>query len=148
MKLKKARKHWKGFIQAAKLAYANETFCSPKPMPPLYNGPELLHLIKQNCLLKTFLRTLLLMNQVSLYLLSLLELIWERCLVFSVFQFWFWRTFLHTGWCFQHMCDESWLLEGHIHCSCILECWEVVYGWKPTTLLAFFLWLVKSLKSL
>ena len=35
----------------------------------------LLHLIKQNCLLKTFLRTLILMNQVSLYLFSLLELI-------------------------------------------------------------------------
>ena len=35
----------------------------------------LLHLIKQNCLLKTFLRTLILMTQVSLYLFSLLELI-------------------------------------------------------------------------
>ena len=35
----------------------------------------LLHLIKQNCLLKTFLRTLILMVQVSLYLFSLLELI-------------------------------------------------------------------------
>ena len=31
----------------------------------------LLHLIKQNCLLKTFLRTLILMTQVSLYLFSL-----------------------------------------------------------------------------
>ena len=35
----------------------------------------LLHLIKQNCLLKTFLSTLILMTQVSLYLFSLLELI-------------------------------------------------------------------------
>ena len=35
----------------------------------------LLHLIKQNCLLKTFLRTLILMTQISLYLFSLLELI-------------------------------------------------------------------------
>ena len=34
-----------------------------------------LHLIKQNCLLKTFLRILILMTQVSLYLYSLLELI-------------------------------------------------------------------------
>ena len=34
----------------------------------------LLHLIKQNCFLKTFLRTLTLMTQVSLYLFSLLEL--------------------------------------------------------------------------
>ena len=35
----------------------------------------LLHLIKQNCLLKTFPRTLTLMTQVSLYLFSLLELL-------------------------------------------------------------------------
>ena len=37
----------------------------------------LLHLIKQNCLLKTFLRTLILMTRVSLYLFSFLELIWN-----------------------------------------------------------------------
>ena len=35
----------------------------------------LLHMIKQNCLLKTFLKTLILMTQVSLYLFFLLELI-------------------------------------------------------------------------
>ena len=35
----------------------------------------LLHLIKQNCLLKTFLRTLILTTQVSFYLFSLVELI-------------------------------------------------------------------------
>ena len=35
----------------------------------------LLHMIKQNCLRKTFLRTLILMTQLSLHLLSLLELI-------------------------------------------------------------------------
>ena len=35
----------------------------------------LLHLIKENCLLKTFLRALILMTQVSFYLFSLLELI-------------------------------------------------------------------------
>ena len=39
----------------------------------------LLHLIKQNCWLKTFLRTLL--SEVSLYLFSLLELIWN-CIIF------------------------------------------------------------------
>ena len=33
----------------------------------------LLHLIKQNCFLKTLLRTLILMTQVSLYMFSLLE---------------------------------------------------------------------------
>ena len=36
---------------------------------------RLLHLIKQNCLLKTSLRTLILITQVSLYLFSVLELI-------------------------------------------------------------------------
>ena len=41
----------------------------------------LLHLIKRNCFLKTFLRTLMLMNQVRPYLLSLLELIWN-CIIF------------------------------------------------------------------
>ena len=41
----------------------------------------LLHLIKQNFLLKTFLRTLILMTQVSLYQFSLLELIWN-CIIF------------------------------------------------------------------
>ena len=46
-------------------------------IPPLFNGPEVLSSasIKQNCLLKTFLNTLILMIQISLYLLSLLELI-------------------------------------------------------------------------
>ena len=41
----------------------------------------LLHLMKENCLLKTFLRTLILVTQVSLYLLSLLELI-SNCIIF------------------------------------------------------------------
>ena len=42
---------------------------------------SLLHLIKQNCLLKTFLRTLILMTQGSLNLFSLPELIWN-CIIF------------------------------------------------------------------
>ena len=41
----------------------------------------LLHLIKQNCLLKSFLRTLILMTHVSLYLFSFLELI-RNCIIF------------------------------------------------------------------
>ena len=36
-----------------------------------------LHLIKQNCFLKAFLSSLILMTQLSLYLFSLLELIWN-----------------------------------------------------------------------
>ena len=42
---------------------------------------SLLHLIRQNCLLKTFLRTLIQITQVSLYLLSLLQLVWN-CIIF------------------------------------------------------------------
>ena len=41
----------------------------------------LLHLIKQNCFLKTFLRTLTVMTQVSFYRFSLLKLIW-KCMIF------------------------------------------------------------------
>ena len=41
----------------------------------------LLHLIKQNCLLKTFLITLILMTRVSLHQFSLLELI-KNCIIF------------------------------------------------------------------
>ena len=43
----------------------------------------LLHLIKQNCLLLTFVRTVILMTQVSLYLFSLLELIWNCIIVMT-----------------------------------------------------------------
>ena len=91
----------KRVLEAAKLAYANK---QKKPALPrnlalgtfgeflivsstkvnllqlLYltaRGCCLLHLIKQNCLLKTFLRTLILMTLVSLCLFSLLELIWN-----------------------------------------------------------------------
>ena len=40
-----------------------------------------LHLRKQNCLVKTFLRTLILMTHVFLYLFSLQELIWN-CIIY------------------------------------------------------------------
>ena len=40
----------------------------------------LLHLIKQNCLLKMFLRTPILTTQLSIYLFSFLELIWN-CII-------------------------------------------------------------------
>ena len=51
---------------------------------PLYSTAQmccLLHLIKQNCFLETFLRTLILMNHISLYLFALLELIYN-CIIF------------------------------------------------------------------
>ena len=52
-------------------------------IPPLFNGLQccLLHLIKQKFLLKTFLRTLILLTEVSLQLFSLLELI-RNCIIF------------------------------------------------------------------
>ena len=85
-------------LKAAKLAYANETKESitswklgsqdfwqiagsvlnigKSTIPPLFKSPEMLSSASGNTkLLKTFLRTLILMTQVSLYLLSLLELI-------------------------------------------------------------------------
>ena len=88
--------------QAAKLAHANKTrvyhfqdnelsrffdlvFLTKVNLPYLLYSMAprccFLHLIKQSCLLKTVLRTLILMTQVSLYLFSLLELIWN-CIVF------------------------------------------------------------------
>ena len=51
----------------------------------------LLHLIKQHCLLKTFLRTLILMTQVSLNLVSLLELTWN-CIIFLYLPRWLKRS--------------------------------------------------------
>ena len=44
-------------------------------IPFLFNRCCLLRLIKQNCLLIAFVRSLILKTQVSLYLFSLLELI-------------------------------------------------------------------------
>ena len=82
----------KGVLKAAKLVHANNTKSlslsrnmalniGKSAVPPnlLSNGPELLYssCAKKNCLLQTFLRTLALMNDESLYLLSLLELIWN-----------------------------------------------------------------------
>ena len=93
-KYKQASNHGKRILEAGKLAYANkikESICSQKlgfwtfgyllialstkvnVLYPLYSTAWrccLLHLIKQNYLLKTFLRTLILMTLVSLYLFS------------------------------------------------------------------------------
>ena len=51
----------------------------------------LLHLIKLNCLLKTFLRTLILKTQVSLCLFSFQELIWN-CIIFLLLPRWLKRS--------------------------------------------------------
>ena len=91
----------KRVLEAAKLAYANKTKESVKLgsqdfwqiaklfstkvnlLYLLYSTARrcFLHLIKQSCLLENFLRTLVLMTQVSLYQFSLLELICN-CIIF------------------------------------------------------------------
>ena len=75
----------KRVLEAAKLGshdfwqIANSVLNKDKyALPHLFKGCRrccCVHLIKQNCLLKTFLRTLILMAQASLYLFYLLELI-------------------------------------------------------------------------
>ena len=107
----------------------------------------LLHLIKQNYLLKAFLRTLILMALVSLYLFSLLELIWNNLHNISITskmvkkvitnldslnvsgrglyssgaskELWAW-TFVHTSWSLQSERVLFFrLLEGFIGGPCI-----------------------------
>ena len=103
---RQASNHCKRALEAAKLVYANKTkesITSQKLGFPgtfgkfstvfsternllylLYSVTRrccLLHLIKQNCMLKTFLKPPILMTHVSLYLFSLLELIWN-CIIF------------------------------------------------------------------
>ena len=109
VRFRQASYHYKRVLEAVKPAYANKTKESitfqkldsrvfwriansvlnkgKSGIPPLFDGPELL----QNCLLKTFLRTLILMNMVSLYLLSLLELIWN-CVIFLLLPRWLKRS--------------------------------------------------------
>ena len=96
LKFRPASNCWKKVLEAAKLAYANKTKESITfqklvsqdfwwiANSVLKEGKSaylvcsmtrrccLLHLIKQNCLLKIFVRTLILMTQVSFYLFSFL----------------------------------------------------------------------------
>ena len=98
LKFRQASNRSKRVLEAAKLAHTNKTKESitsqqlgsrdfwqiansvlnkrKSAMPPLFNGPEVLSSASDKAeLLKTFLRTLIFMSQVSLYLFSLLELI-------------------------------------------------------------------------
>ena len=99
VKFRQASNRCKRVLEAAKLAYANKQRSLSLPrnlalgtfgeLPIVFSTKVnvlyllystarrfyFLHLTKQNCLLKTFLRTLILMTRVSLYLFSLLELI-------------------------------------------------------------------------
>ena len=98
VKFRQTSNHCKTVLEAAKLAYANETkesITSQKlgswdflriansainkgksAIPPLFNGTEVLYSASDKAkLLKTFLSTLIWMTQVSFYLFSLLELI-------------------------------------------------------------------------
>ena len=96
VKFRQAINSYKRAFEAAKLSYANSTKESIlfqklgsrgfRPMATkvlnkgkslylLYPAAQRCCLVHQNCLLKTFLRTLSLTTQISLYLISLLELI-------------------------------------------------------------------------
>ena len=99
VKFRQASNRCKRVLEAAKLAYANkikESITSQKlgsrdfwriansvlskgrsAISPLFNSPEVLSSAsdKQNCLLKTFLKTQILMTRVYLYLFSFLQLI-------------------------------------------------------------------------
>ena len=113
VKFRQAINCWKRVLEAAKLAYADETKESINPQKLgscdfweiakvfstkvdqryLLNLATRrccpLHLIKQNCLLKTFVRTLILTTQVSLYLFSelfyILAELFNKCLKESCF---------------------------------------------------------------
>ena len=136
----------------------------------------LLHLIKQNYLLKTFPRTQILMTLVSLYLFSLLELI-RNCKTLPVTPKMAKKviTNLDSSKSSSPDCipvvvlkncepELSYILAKLFNkClkeSCFADCWKVSsvvpvfknvkkgLQLKTTTLLVFFLWLVKSLKNL
>ena len=100
VKFRQAINHCKRVLEAAKLAYVNKIkesitsqlgsqnfwwianiVSTTANLLYLHHSMArrccLLHLIKQSYLLKTFLRTIILITQVSLYLVSLLELIWN-----------------------------------------------------------------------
>ena len=64
----------------------------------------LLCLIKQKCLLKTFLKTLILMAQISLFLLSLLDLILNFVELLQLPSWWKGH---NQRWCIEGIC--SWL---------------------------------------
>ena len=121
-----------------------------------------LHLIKQNCLLKTFLRTHTLVIQASLYLLSPLGLIWN-CVTSkwlkSNHQIWLFKdiwswlyssdgseelwawTFIHTSWNLQKVSEG-------ILFSRLLKTALPVPVFKYVGEKRFFMWLKKYLRKL
>ena len=107
------------------------------------------------------------MTQVSIYLLSLLELIWS-CVIISVTpklikkviinlfkEVWPWL--FSSGGSEETVLQPSYILVELFNIclkeSCFPQCWKVLFvlpvfqNWKTIVLLAFFLWLVESLKN-
>ena len=127
-----------------------------------------LHLIKQNYLLKSFLRTLIFMTLVSLYLFFLLEL---NCIIYPQLRRWLKRsmqTLIHQRHpdCIPVVvlknCESelSFILDELFNMclkeSCFPKVSLVVHVFKniremttakTTTLLVFFLWFAKPLKN-
>ena len=115
VKFRQASNHCKMVLEAAKLPYATKPKCPLLPRNlALKNFGKLLivfsakinlvclhyvmvqrycllYLTKQNCFLKSFLRTLILMTQEFLRLFSFLELIWS-CIIFLSLQRWLKRS--------------------------------------------------------
>ena len=84
VKFRQASNRCRTVLKAAKLAYTNKTKIANSILnkgksatPPLFNGPEAFSSASDKVKLfaENFLRTLILLTQISLYLLSLLELI-------------------------------------------------------------------------
>ena len=135
----------------------------------------LLHLIKQNCLLKIFPRTLILMTQVSLYLFSLLELIWNfinisvtpkmvkkvtlnldlskasgpDCIPVVVLKNYEPKLSYILAGLFNRFLSLVFHIAGRFHQWCpYLRMLGKGLQLKTVVLLVFFLWSVKSLKNL
>ena len=141
-------------------------------IPPQINGPEVLSLApnKAKLFAKIFQITLILKTRESLYLFSLLELIWD-CIIFPWLPGWLkdynelWYMKASCPDCipvvFLKNCESqlSYILAELFNMclkeSCFPDCWKVssvvpVMLGKCLllkTLLDFFLWLVKSLKT-
>ena len=194
VKFRKASNHCKRVLEAAKLVYVNKTLPRNLALRTFHKllivfstkvnllyllcsmiwRCCLLHLIKQNCLLKTFLRTPILMTQVSLYLflprtnlkldnisvtLKMLKKVIMNldqskafgcvCIPVVVLKNSELECFHIAAELFNKCLKEFLQIVGRFHLSSLyLRMLGKGLQLKITALLAFFLWLVKSLKNL
>ena len=133
------------FWQIANSGRSKGNSTAPSP----FNGTErygLLLLINQKCFQKTFLKTQILMTQVSHYLFFLLQIIWN-CLM--LVPSWFrrsWPTLIVKGFwskCESELLYASWTLQYMIPVFRNIRGRSRAKSHHPV-----FLWLEKSLKNL